>query len=185
MKMREAAWGKTPEIRTGDPAMKQTTAQVGVSKIQTYAEEGIFLSVDNVPRDVSIGVNKMQQYLRINTRTGKPTWQITDNCTNLIKEMPRLRWATYASKKMQDNNNAQEKIHKKNDHAPDSARYFFTFMPDLAPELIAANGKIPGTTMVDPTVPRYDELLQKMTLNDISTQWRIYEGTETYALEYE
>jgi hypothetical protein len=32
---------------------------------------------------------------------------------------------------LEDRNNPQEKVHKKNDHAFDSAKYFATFMPDL------------------------------------------------------
>jgi hypothetical protein len=45
--------------------------------------------------------------------------------------MTRYRWKTYANKKIQNQNNAQEKAHKKDDHACDSLRYFIMSQPDL------------------------------------------------------
>lgn len=130
--MREAAWGKSPEIRTGDPAMKQTSGITATSIVTEYADRGIYLSLETVPRDVSIGLAKMHQYLRINPGTGKPKWYITADCVNFIREIKKLRYKTFASKKMEYNNNKQEQIHKKDDHACDSARYFSTFLPDLS-----------------------------------------------------
>jgi hypothetical protein len=52
--------------------------------------------------------------------------------------------------------NKQEVVHKKDDHAFDSARYFSTTRPDLTPikEQTDANE--------GPTTLRYDELLVKM-----------------------
>jgi hypothetical protein len=55
----------------------------------------------------------------------------------LIKELKKLHWKTYDSAKSRDANNRQEEIRKKDDHAPDSARYFFTLMPELKPESVA------------------------------------------------
>lgn len=130
--MREAMWGREPDLRVGDPAMKQVTAVTGTSIIQEYADREVYISVDQIPRDVAIGIARIQQYLRVDTETGKPKWLITENCVNLIKEMRRLRWKKYASKKMQYENNKSEQIHKKDDHACDSARYFFTCMPELS-----------------------------------------------------
>lgn len=129
--MREQLWGKEPELRTGDPAMKQTSGITGTSILEEYAARGIYLSVEGVPRDVGIGIARIQQYLRLNPVTKKPKWYITEDCVNLITEMRRLRWKKYASKKMQMEHNKTEQIHKKDDHACDSARYFFTLMPDL------------------------------------------------------
>ena len=84
-----------------------------------------------------IGVEKMQQYVQVQPRSpwglNKPTWMISPNCVNLIRELKKLRWATYDSTKMSYDRNKREEIHKKDDHAADSVRYFFTLMPDLVP----------------------------------------------------
>lgn len=134
---RERQWGKHPEIRTGDPAMKQVTGAVGTSYLIEYGRHGIGIGVDGVPHDVQIGVEKMQQYVQIQDYSPwgeeRPTWMISPNCPNLIRELKKLRWATYDSTKMSYDRNKKEEIHKKDDHAADSARYFFTLMPDLKP----------------------------------------------------
>lgn len=115
--LREQLWGKEPELRTGDPAMKQTNGITGTSVLTEFANRGIYLSVEGVPRPVEIGVARIQQYLRVNPHTQKPRWFITEDCVNLIREMRRLRWKKYASKKSASENNKSEQIHKKDDHA--------------------------------------------------------------------
>jgi hypothetical protein len=45
--------------------------------------------------------------------------------------MKKLRWGSYSSDKMAYDMNKQEVVHKKDDHAFDSARYFATTRPDL------------------------------------------------------
>jgi len=52
--------------------------------------------------------------------------------------------------------NKQEVVHKKDDHAFDSARYFATTRPDLKPVDDSAG------TQDAPTTLRYEELLLKM-----------------------
>lgn len=121
-------------LRPADPAIKQTSGITGTSVLESYSEHGIYLSVENIPRKVAIGIDKMHTYMRMGSQ-GKPHWQIiASRCPNLCKEMPRLRWKTYSSSKLNDSQNRQEEVHKKNDHAFDSSRYFFTIMPDLSPE---------------------------------------------------
>ena len=122
-----------PFLRTGDPAMKQRSAETGSSIQMLYMQKGINFSLDSVPRDVSVGVDRINQYLQINPQTGRPFWQISD-CPNLTRELRQLHWDYYLSGKLEDANNVKETIHKKDDHAPDAARYFFTFLPDLSPK---------------------------------------------------
>jgi hypothetical protein len=155
---REKSWGKEPDVRTGDPAMKQTSGITGTSVLQTYAEHDVNIAVEGVPRSVMVGIEKMQEYLRIRPN-GTPTWTVTSNCHNLIRELKKLRWATYASDKQAYSMNKQEEIHKKDDHAADSARYFMTLMPDLRPNEgreLTRDDKIPTT------IP-YMDLLAKMS----------------------
>ena len=121
-------------LRTGDPAMKQTRSNTGTTDITEYAINGIFLAVEGIPREVNIGLVKIEQYMKPDDdprQQERPYWQYTANCTTLEHQMSRLRWATYASKKSEYENAPKGTIHKKDDDAPDSLRYFMTLMPDL------------------------------------------------------
>lgn len=122
-------------LRTGDPALRQTRSNTGTSDIQEYARHGIYLAVESVPRSVDIGLVKIEQYMKPDDdprENQRPFWQYTENCHTLEHQMSRLRWATYASKKLQEENGPRGTIHKLNDDAPDSLRYFMTLMPDLS-----------------------------------------------------
>lgn len=163
---REAAFGRVPDLRTGDPAMKQTSTQTGVSKLQMLSEYGIDLSVDRVPHDVETGIIKMQQYLKVSKITNQPHWFVTNNCENFIREMKGLRYASYTSRKAQFDLNKQEKVHKKNDHTFDAARYFATFLPDLAPEEVDRKIVLPVN---GPNGESYDTILARQ-VNDPSIQ---------------
>jgi hypothetical protein len=61
----------------------------------------------------------------------------------LEHQMLRLRWATYASKKLEYENGIKGTIHKKDDDAPDSLRYFMTLMPDLKFDNVEADHGAP------------------------------------------
>lgn len=133
------AFKRLPDFVVGDPAMSQRNGVTGTSIMQEYADRDIYIAAGN--NDVDSGVNRMIQYL--DHSEGLPRWTITSNCVNLIAELKKLRWASFASKKVQYDNNKREKIHKKDDHAFDSARYFFSCMPDLTGpgiEITATNG---------------------------------------------
>jgi phage terminase large subunit-like protein len=112
-----------PEIFVGDPAISQRNAQTGDSIKLAYMQQGIPIVLGN--NDVRIGVNKMNAYL------GNGKWVISESCPNLIRELQRVKWKIFDSAKKRHDNNPREEIHKLNDHAPDSARYFFSLMPDL------------------------------------------------------
>lgn len=116
--------GRTyPSINVGDPAIAQRQAVTGDSIQLTYQKEGISIVLGN--NNVPVSVNKMNAYLE----SGK--WIIAENCHNLIRELQRVKWKIFESPKRRHDNNPREEIHKKDDHAPDSARYFFAMMPDL------------------------------------------------------
>jgi phage terminase large subunit-like protein len=156
----DAEFGKEPEFCVGDPATQQRQGVTGTSIAVEYAKYGIYIAPGN--NDVLTGVGKVQQYLKYNPKTLRPYWQITDNCPNLTKEMARLRWKTYSSKKAQSENNPQEQIHKHNDHGCDATRYFFASQPDLETTLDSPVAKLPVSTAVQ----SYDQLLAKMYLGD-------------------
>lgn len=121
---------KPPILIIADPATSQRSGITGDSIQIEYSKYGIFLVPAN--NDVLVGVAKVNQYIRPNA-IGKPKLYITENCTNLIWELKKLRWKTWASRSMQGKNNPYEQIHKKDDHASDALRYLMTFMPDLTP----------------------------------------------------
>ena len=128
---RNAVLGRSPDYVVGDPAMSQRNGVTGVSIFEEYAKYGVHIAASN--NDVPAGIAIMNRYLNHDKDT-KPLWNITENCPNLIHEMGRLRWKKWASKKQQADNNKHDVIHKKDDHACDSARYFFTFIPHLEPQ---------------------------------------------------
>lgn len=158
IKQRDAAHGRVPDLRICDPALAQRQAVTGTSIQTEYAIRGIGMVLGN--NDVTTGVAKVAQYLALRG-DGQPNWQITSNCANLIKEISRLRWKTWASRKQQSQNNPYDQIHKKDDHACDSARYFFSFMPELKqtlPPPVAGNNfaGIAGNSAVAADIWRTD-----------------------------
>jgi phage terminase large subunit-like protein len=124
----------SPIFVTGDPAMKQRNGVTGTSIVQEYGKHNIYLALEGVPRDVKIGLDKMIAYLRIRTSTQTPTWQVTASCRSLVREMMLYSWKVAISNKVRDRTDPSPEPMKKNDHAIDACRYFFTMMPDLLPE---------------------------------------------------
>lgn len=112
-----------PSINVGDPAIAQRQAVTGDSIQIAYQNNGVSIVKGN--NDVAISVAKINSYLE------RGMWGITEDCPNLIRELQRVKWKIFESPKRRHDNNPREEIHKKNDHAPDSARYFFAMMPDL------------------------------------------------------
>lgn len=111
-----------PLAYVGDPAIEQRNAQTGDSVRIAYARRGVPIVLGN--NNVPIGVNKMNMYFKANK------WFITENCPNLIRELQRVRWKRYETAKQRFNNNQREELQKLHDHAPDSARYFFSLLPE-------------------------------------------------------
>lgn len=184
------AFGKEPEVWVADPALAQTQGVTGVSIFSEYADRGCYFAPGN--NNVQTGVARVSQYVKPHPRTGKPLWHITENCANLITEMLHLRWKTFASKKVGYENNPQEKIQKKNDHASDSARYFFSFLPDLTPPEFEQShtGGLPELTLatgVSPVSGTIDDYLASISKNGEvpQTSWRTTVSTDISALEYE
>lgn len=163
---REAAFfrqtgGKQVDVRCGDPAMNQRSGITGTSYTTEYAMRGIDINFEGIPRSVEIGIEKMQQYFMIRPATywgpNRPKWVISSNCPNLIRELKKLRWAEHNSEKMAYSLNKQETVHKVDDHAFDSSRYFCTLMPDLSPSVdyLTPSGKL--TTTIS-----YQDMLARM-----------------------
>lgn len=138
----ERKYGCEVWLTTGDPAIKQTKEHTGTSILQEYAKHKIYISVDQIPTDRRIGLEKIQQYLKINPKTNKPWLMITDDCPNLIAELPKLKWRKWASTKIAEQHNKLEDIRDKDNHCYDALKYAMTFMDDLTPEQLT--GREPG-----------------------------------------
>lgn len=121
-------------LTTGDPAIKQTKEHTGTSILQEYSKHGIYIAVDAIPTDRRVGLEKIQQYMKINPKTGRPYLMITDDCPHLIAELPKLKWKKYASPKIAEQKNKQEDIRDKDNHCYDALKYAMTFMDDLRPD---------------------------------------------------
>jgi phage terminase large subunit-like protein len=117
-----------PAILVADPSIKNTDPITGTSILQEYIKFGIpFVLANN---DVKAGIERTIGYLKPRVG-GRPMWQCTRDCRNLIKEMGRYKWKTYTSKKLNARYNVWEEPHKLNDHACDSLRYFLMSRPNL------------------------------------------------------
>lgn len=198
VKKREADWKLDTENleRMGDPAMKQRNGVTGTSIIQEYALNGLYINVDGIPHSVEVGIEKMQAYFRLRTDSywsklyggERPKWVVSTNCPNFVREMRKLRWATYASDKQAYEQNKQETVHKKDDHAFDSARYFATTRPDLSPVVIPVDPSAPKV----PTTLSYEEMMLKMRedpdirfSDDVDPAWQETSMLGTYYSEEE
>lgn len=125
-------------VTTGDPMMKQRTGFANnlgqpMSIADLYAEHGVHLSIDNIPRDKSVGVNKILMYLKLNPKTGRPFFTVLRECTNTIRELKGAKRNRWVNKKIAAMKNAPEGQREKDDHTTDAIRYAMTFMRDLGP----------------------------------------------------
>lgn len=128
---KESIWRRPIEYRVGDPSIQNRAQAEGVvaSAHLDYWRNGITIQLGN--NDRPAGINRTRRYLMV-PPDGKPLWQCTADCVNLIREMRHYRWKTYLSPKMRDRNNALDEPLKKNDHACDALRYFLMSRPDIA-----------------------------------------------------
>lgn len=178
-------------MRPADPATYQTSGINGMSISQTYALENIYLTSENIPKgpnSVAVGIDKMQQYLKIDQLTGTPHWQYYD-CPIFEKQMSRLHYDKWASKKLEYDSAPKLTINKRDDDAPDSARYFFTLQPNLyikdgdaevrvrreAGGLVAVEGVTPWNQKIG----QFDDGL----IHNYNSDYTIYEGSGMYGID--
>lgn len=107
----------------GSPDMWQTRGtgnnMIGENVADMFAKKGIhWIKADN---SRIVGWNRMREYMEI-APDGKPWWQITSNCLNLVKCIPQ---ALFDEKKTEDMCTEPHEI----TDALDSARYFLMSRP--------------------------------------------------------
>ena len=168
--------GRPPDVYVGDPSIRNRDPITGTSIHLEYTNNGVPILLGN--NDVPAGINRMAQYLE-KRKDGRPNWVITKNCVNLIGEMQRYRWKTYANKKISRDNNAREAPQKIRDHAVDSARYFFMARPELGPNNFptAKADNVLGAAVVKPYYldpAKYDRFAgEEFVKTPKNTEWNI------------
>lgn len=183
--------GMSVFMRAADPATAQTSGINGMSIASTYALEGLFFATEGIPKgpgSYDVGLNKFQEYLRIDEDTDTPFWTHYD-CPILEKQMGHMHYEKFASKKLAYESAPKLTVNKKDDDAPDSTRYFMTLMPDLYVKEDGIERRIHRTAgdlrSVDYGSPWnnkagfHDEMLP----DNRSGEYTVYEGSEVYALE--
>lgn len=166
---REAEFKRSADVRVADPSIRNTDSITGTSVQQEYSSYGVHFTLAN--NDVGAGLVRVARYF--NT-PGK--LKITNNCSNLVEELLRYRWATFASKKVGADHNLKETPHKKNDHAADSLRYMIMSRPDLAADTPLPVGALPIVGGVSLTASDYDESLRQST----SPPQTVWQSDEEY-----
>lgn len=134
-----AELGVQPYMITLDPATEQRS---GFSNAEgqpmtiadEYRRHGINVITKGIPRDKSIGINKILQYLKVNPKTGRPFLTVLRECHNTIREIKGAKQNRYVNKKVAELKNKPEGQREKDDHTTDALRYLMTFMQDLTPE---------------------------------------------------
>jgi hypothetical protein len=91
--------------------------------------------------------------------------------------MKNLRWEKFESKKLEYKNAPKTTIHKVDDDAPDSVRYFLTLMDDLTPQKLEDLRREPNLI---PSVPYYSPYDTQI---NTSSDYQTYEGSIYSALE--
>lgn len=127
---RNADHTRVPDYYVGDPSIRNTDPITGTSIHIEYTELGVPIILGN--NDQKAGLNRVQKLLgKPNDANLPPKLFISKRCPNLIYEMRRLRWSTWATRKMRSDKNKKEEQHKKNDHAADALRYGICSRPEV------------------------------------------------------
>jgi hypothetical protein len=174
--------GVTPDFYIGDPSIRNKDPLTGTSVWEEYAKFGLAILLGN--NDVSAGIVRTARYMRTKSGNGTPKWKVASVCVNLIRELGRYRWATYANKTLNFTNNAHEKPHKKDDHACDSLRYFIMSRPDLKAdgpeEAKLPQNEFQAATGIDPYQDRsVPKILTTVPKGTIDSEYDLNGGWET------
>jgi phage terminase large subunit-like protein len=125
--------GIVPSYCVGDPSIRNTDPITGTSVLLEYMEFGIPILLGN--NDVNAGINRVARLIGHPPTTPNQLF-VTKNCVNLLWEMTRYRWATWAIKRHDFEKNKKEEPNKKDDHAMDALRYLVASRPQVEDQSI-------------------------------------------------
>jgi len=154
--------GVFPQYYVGDPSIRNVDPITATSVLIEYTKNGIPIILGN--NDQKAGINLVIQRLKGPEGTEPythPTLYITENCVSLLWEMQKLRWGAWYSKKMQQDRNAKEEQHKKDDHACDALRYGVASRPLVDDGTGVPEPRLPvemASNAINPEQPRLASL---------------------------
>jgi len=166
--------GRVPDYNVGDPSIRNVDPITGTSVLIEYMDYGVPIVLGN--NDQKAGINRVARYL---TGVGeKPQLYITKNCSNLIREMGRLRWAQWVNRKARTDKNPKEEQHKKDDHAADALRYLISSRPEaddgtVIPRAINTSEKQATAPLMD--TDRFDEDLSDIIKEGLTVDFHLGE----------
>lgn len=125
----------------GDPSAQQEILDYASFEVYIVPATKVFTQDQDW---VNSGIEKVSQYLKVNSQTGRPKLFIFKNCINLIRELELYHWIE--SRQKQTIKDMPEKIE---DHAVDALRYFIvSFNPSnysqYQPEIEIETNKYTG-----------------------------------------
>lgn len=147
-----------------DPSTKANRGKD--SDYQTY--------LDHLPKDwslipanneVSAGIDRVKQYLKINAKTQKPRLFIFDTCKNLIDQMVSYRWQELGPGQIGTHNQKEQPI-KKDDHAVDALRYAVMSRPEEPKKSNLNAAKREAATLSGSVMRELHELKSPKVLKD-------------------
>lgn len=120
---------REPDYYVGDPSIRNVDPITGTSVLIEYINHGIPIVLGN--NDVKAGIDLVKK--RIigigDPPANRPSFYITSNCVNAIREHQRYRWAKWATRKGNEQHNKKEEPVKKDDHTCDMVRYVIASRP--------------------------------------------------------
>lgn len=114
-----------------DPSVKASRGRKGGSEYDEYMEywPKRFPMLQLAQNDVSLGIQRVKTYLKLQPKTRKPLFFIFSTCVNTIEEFCSYQYEDQSSASI-GRKNESEKPRKVNDHAMDETRYMIVDCPE-------------------------------------------------------
>lgn len=172
---RNSEHSRLPDYYVGDPSIRNRDPITGTSILIEYIKHQIPIVLGN--NDVLAGINRVSAMIEgpimsddKGNNARRPKLYIARNCVNLLWEIQRYRWATWATKKADAQKNKKEEPHKKDDHACDALRYIISSRPQIEDFSVPEpNYEAYAEAAVDPYAGRVDDDLSPGMRRDKNT----------------
>lgn len=143
---------RVPDYYVGDPSIRNVDPITGTSVLIEYINHGIPIVLGN--NDVKAGIDLVKKHIIGigDPPNNVPTFYVTANCVNTIREHQRYRWAKWTSRKANEEKNKKEEPVKRDDHTCDMVRYAIASRPSNEDGTTVPEKKIPygAVEPVDP-----------------------------------
>jgi PBSX family phage terminase large subunit len=113
-----------------DPASAQKPQAATDSVQGIMADQPLNFVTESGRNEVIPGIIRVQQYLKVDPKSGEPLMRISNKCKNLITEFEEYVWQP---QRQSLEKNASDSPRKFKDHALDALRYIVMNRPELGP----------------------------------------------------